>query len=173
MEIPANVPEFGIARENEERRDGGCGVVFCPITQRYAVGQKHDDGLHILFSGGVDDGEDIQSGILREVTEESGLHEFKYVERIADALTHYHNALKNVNRVAYATCFLVVLESTKQLPLKLEEHEKFSLHWATADEVLKNWEERNQNKDYDHWIYFFRNAVSRAKELGYDTTSHG
>ena len=164
------IPEFGTKRENEERRDGGCGVVFNPATQKYAVG-KRDDGLFILFSGGVGPDEDLEEGILREVAEESGLHDFSYVEKTAEAFTHYRNLAKKVNRVAFATCFLAVLESDHALPLKLEAHEKFTLHWASADEILENWRERNQNKDYDHWIYFLEKSIRRAKELGYDKVS--
>ena len=91
------------------------------------------------------------------------------IEKIDKVLTHYHNINKNVNRIAYATCFLVILKSNNLKPTKLEAHEKFSLVWATAQEIFSNWEERNQNKDYDHWIYFFKKSINRAIELGYDT----
>src|SRR3989344_7057503 len=96
------IPEFGIKRENEERRDGGCAVVFDPQSQKYAVG-KQENGRMRLFSGGVDYGEDIEDGVLREVREESGLHDFLHIEKIAEAMTHYRNTLKNVDRVAHAT----------------------------------------------------------------------
>ena len=43
------IPEFGLKRENEERRDGGCGVVFDPVTQRYAVGRQTTDGFYACF----------------------------------------------------------------------------------------------------------------------------
>ena len=98
------ISEFGTKRENEERRDGGCGVVIDPVSQKYAV-NKHQNGLLGLFSGGVDKNEDIRAGVLREVTEESGLDDFLYIEKIAEAVTHYYNILKNVNRVAHATFF--------------------------------------------------------------------
>ena len=163
------IPEFGIKRENEERRDGGCGVVFNPATQKYAVGKQSTDGLFRLFSGGVEAKEDIKDGVLREIIEESGLNDFLYVEKIAEAFTHYYNSLKNVNRVAHATCFLVVLRTDKLQSTELEEHEKFSLAWATSEEIISNWESRNQNKDYDHWLYFMKKCVSRAVELGYAT----
>lgn len=166
----SDLPEFGIKRDNEERRDGGCGIVFDPETQRYAVGVQ-EDGRFRLFSGGVEEGEDVEQGILREVREESGLHDFQYTEKIGEALAHFHNVLKNVNRVAHARCYLVILKSSNLIPVKLEEHEKFKLAWATSGEILENWEQRNQNKDHDHWIYFLNKAVSRAKELGYDKTS--
>lgn len=164
------IPEFGLKRENEERRDGGCGIVFDPASQKYAVGEEHKSKLFRLFSGGVDPAEDIQEGVMREVVEESGLHDFLHIEKMAEAFTHYRNNLRNVNRVAKATCFLVILKSADLVPVKLEEHETFDLVWATADEILSNWETRNENKDYDHWIYFMKKCVARAKELGYDKT---
>lgn len=161
------IPEFGIKRENEERRDGGCGVVFDPESQRYAV-NKHTNGLLGIFSGGVDASEDIQKGILREVKEESGLDDFLYVEKIAEAETHYYNILKNVNRVAHATCLLLILKSTHQVPVKREAHETFSFAWARASEIFSNWDSFNENHDHDHWIYFMKKAVARVRELGYD-----
>ena len=165
------IPEFGIKRENEERRDGGCAVVFDLKTQRYAV-NKHENGLLGLFSGGVEPDEDMQEGILREVVEESGLSHFLYVEEIAKAFTHYYNILKKVNRVALATCFLVILKDANLVETHHEAHEKFVLAWATADEIISNWRSWNEHKDHDHWIYFLEKSVARAKELGYDETSN-
>jgi hypothetical protein len=165
------IPEFGIKRENEECRDGGLAFVFDPEKQRYAVGLQKS-GLLRLFSGGVDEGEDIKQGTLREVTEESGLHEFQQVEKIGEAICHYWNTLKKVNRVTHATCFLIILKSTKTVPVKLEAHEQFHLEWVRVEELLKNWGDRNKNHDYDHWIYFLKKSVARAIELGYDTSTH-
>ena len=59
MKDPNNIPEFGIKRDHEERRDGGCGVIFDPQTQKYAVGLQ-EGGRFRLFSGGVEKDEDIQ-----------------------------------------------------------------------------------------------------------------
>ncbi len=162
-----NIPEFGIKRENEERRDGGCAIVFDPKTRRFAVGVRPDNGLCILFAGGVNKGEDIKDGVLREVAEESGLHNFSHVEKVAEAITHYYNSAKRVNRVAHATCFLAILKDGDLVPTKLEAHETFVLNWKTADEICENWISRNKNKDYDHWLYFMDMAVARVKGLGY------
>ena len=167
-----HIPEFGVPREGEERRDGGCAVVFDPETKKFAVGWQTENGLFRLFSDGVDAGEDIEEGTLREVREESGLHDFARVEKIGEALTHYHNSLRNVNRVAHATCFLVILGSADVQEVHLEEHEKFTLAWATADEILANWNGRNENKDYDHWIYFLNKSLEKLSELGYDMLLH-
>ncbi len=166
-----DILEFGIKRDNEERRDGGCAVVFDPVNQKYAVGKLPDGNLW-LFSGGVEEGEDIREGVLREVREESGLYDFLYIEKIAEALAHYRNPLKNVNRVAHTTCFLVILKSMNLESTKLEEHEKFVLTWLGAREILDSFELRNKkDQGSGHWIYYLKKSVARAKELGYDKTS--
>ncbi len=162
------LPEFGIKRENEERRDGGCAIVFYPDTQKYAVGRHENGGLLRLFSGGVESDESVEDGTLREVTEESGLNDFLYVEKIDEALAHYRNSLKNVNRVTHTTCFLIILKSDKTIPTKLEAHEKFSLAWVRAEDMINDWKARNENRDFDHWIYFLDKSVKRAIQLGYD-----
>jgi|SRR5581483_2859246 len=161
------IPEFGIKRENEERRDGGCGIVFDPKTKKYAVAKHDTQSLLRLFSGGVEVNEDIQEGVLREVTEESGLYDFDHIEKVAEAEVHYYHSLKHLNRIGHSTCFLVILKSSNLKPAKLEEHEKFTLAWATAEEIFANWHNDIQSHDVDHWIYFLKKAVTRLKELGY------
>jgi len=62
-------PETGMRRDREEFRPGGCGVVFNPKTQRYAV-LKRSEHAFGLCSGGLEEGESIEAGILREIEEE-------------------------------------------------------------------------------------------------------
>jgi len=162
--------ETGVAHPDEERRDGGCGVIFDPETQKYAVA-KHPDGLVRLFAGGVADGEDMEKGVLREVTEESGLYDFQHIEKIRASFTHFYNSRKNIHRSALATCFLAILKSRAVQSTKLEPHEQgLELAWVTPQEILENWRTRNKNHDLDHWFIFLREAIARAIELGYDHT---
>ena len=163
--------EFGIKREGEERRDGGCAIVFHPETQKYAVYKNLKNGHIGLYGGGFDEDEDERDGVLRELIEESGFVDFLHIERVDKVLTHYYNSNKEVARVAYATCFLVVLKSMSRQSTKLEAHENFELVWATPDEILSSWQSRNYNKDYDHWIYLLGKGVARLRELGHDTTN--
>ncbi|MEK7605582.1 MAG: class I tRNA ligase family protein [Patescibacteria group bacterium] len=166
-------PELGPHQANEERRDGGCGIIFNPETQKYAVA-THPNGLVHLFAGGVDKGEDIEKGVLREVTEESGLHDFKQVEKILTIYSHFTNNRKKINRVGWATTFLIVLNTTNAIKTNRGEHEKeFTLTWMTAQGILANWEEKGKDGGLDHWKMFLKQAVGRAIELGYDTTSQG
>ncbi len=147
-------------------------VNFDPEIQKYVV-LKHTDEDFLRFpGGGVDENEDLETGTLREIVEESGLHDFLYIEKIGVSMTHYFNNLKNVNRIAKASCFLVILKSKSLVPTQLEEHEKFSLTWSTPKEILENWNNtRDKEHQPEHWIYFLKKSAKRAKELGYDMTT--
>jgi ADP-ribose pyrophosphatase YjhB (NUDIX family) len=168
MENEEKILEFGIKRESEERRDGGCVVVFDPKTQKYAVYKHPRTKVICLFGGGFDEGENEEDGCLRELREESGLVDFLHTEKIDKAYVHYFNRNKKINRVAYATCVLVILKSLKREKPKLEEHENdFEFMLMTAEEIFNSWKSFNQDHDYDHWIYFLNKAVKRIKELGF------
>lgn len=163
-----DILEFGIKRENEERRDGGCCVVFNPEINKYAVYNHPKSNVLCLFGGGFNEGENEENGCLRELAEESGLVDFLHTEKIDKVICHYFNRNKEVYRVANATCVLVVLNSSQREEAKLEDHENnFEFIWATDEEILNGWKNNNENNDYDHWIYFFEKSKKRLKELGH------
>jgi leucyl-tRNA synthetase len=162
-------PEMGITREDEHYADGGCAIVFDPKRQKYAFGRL-ENGSIVLFAGGAKDGEKPEQTILRELREESGLHDIAHTEMIGYAYGHYRHSLKNLNRVARAACMLVVLKSDDRKDTQLEAHEKISFEWLDAKEVLDVWQSHPE-KDYDHYVFFLKHAVARAIEMGVDTTS--
>ncbi len=159
------IPEFGIKRENEERRDGGCAVVYDPETQTYGIGVRPGNFYYMLFGGGFNEGEDAETGVLRELREESGLCNYALVEKVGEAYAHYHNRAKDVNRMAHTTCYLVVLKDKETMSTALEAHELFTLAFVTKDELLSNWRADNPEGDLDHWIYYVEKAAVRVDEL--------
>lgn len=162
-------PELGIKRDNEQFADGGSSVVFDPKTQKYAFPML-PNGFTALFAGGVKPDEDLHQGILRELREESGLINIKHYEEVAVVYGHYYHSLKKLNRRAKATGLLVILENTETVDTQLEAHETFHTVWLDAADVLASWR-TDDTKSYDHYILLLQQAVGRAIELGYDTTS--
>ncbi len=162
--------ETGTKRENEQFADGWAWVVFDPVNQKYAMAE-FADGRLLLFAGWVNEWETVYDAILREVREESGLFDFAYSEHIETSYAHYYNTAKQINRYARAECLLIILNSAQTHTTGLEEHEKFTLTWKSAQEVLSNWNERNTDGSLDHYIRFFTESVARAIKLWYDKTS--
>jgi len=164
-------PELGVVRDNEVYAEGGSSVVFDPHTQKYGF-LRLDDGSNrtILCAGGVKPDEDLHEGILRELREESGLANIKAYEEVISVYGHYYHALKDINRRAKATGLLVVLENAETEATQLEAHENFHLEWLDAAEVLADWQ-KDDSRDFEHYIMILKQAVGRAIELGYDLTS--
>ncbi len=164
--------ETWIKRDNEEFKDWWAAVVFDPNTQRYAVCEL-ENGLPLLFAWWVSTDELVRDAVLREVVEESWLHNFAYVEHVETCYAHYYNILKNKNRYARSECFLVILQDTHTLLTALEDHEKFTLWWRSAEEIKQIWinYSDNHNNWLDHYLRFLDESVARAIELGYDTTT--
>ncbi len=160
--------ETGEKRSNEELRNGGASVVFDPKRQKYAFAKWNDDGRLGLFGGGFDKDENVEAGVLRELKEESGFVNYKYVEQIDVVYTHYYNKARKVNRVAKAYALLVILENDETVDVELEEHENFDNVWLDPEDVLDLWE---GDSDYEHYIQFMHNGVARAIELGFDITN--
>lgn len=168
MQNEDKILEFGIKRENEERRDGGFAIIFDPKTQKYAVGKHKSNDFFYFFGGGRNQGENKKNGIIREVREESGLHDFLYVEEIGEAMVHYFHSIKKVNRITLASCFLIILNSTSLVDTEPEEHENFSLTWVKKEDLVFNWKNnRDDENQPHHWIYFLEKAVNRIKQLGH------
>ena len=69
-----------LIRLNEEKQELGYGAgvcIFCPKTGRFLLQKRgpngEDAGEHDWFGGGVEEGEDIQTGAVRELLEEGGI----------------------------------------------------------------------------------------------------
>lgn len=167
-----DILEFGIKRENEERRDGGFAIIFDPKNQLYAVGQYESNNFLYLFGGGRNEGENKKDGVVREVKEESGLYDFLHVEEIGEAMVHYFHSMKKVNRITLAACFLIVLNSASLVDTEQEEHENFNLTWVKKEDLVFNWKNNRDNENQPHhWMYFLEKASERLRDLGHIRTN--
>lgn len=88
--------------------------------------------------GGVDNGEEAQEAVLRELKEETGFHEHGEVEQVGEPyFAQFYHEFKKLNRRAKITTFYTRLRSLDQLPLSEEEKAKHSLSWVSIGELYK------------------------------------
>jgi len=90
-----------------------------------------------FITGGVDEGEDIVEAAKREVYEETGYKNLKFIRSLGSTETHFYAEHKDVNRIAYFTGLLFELEDDecdKPPKTEVERHESIWKSWREIDE---------------------------------------
>lgn len=153
--------EFGTRHEDSQYRKTVVGVLFNPDKSKILVLRWPIFPCAGLIVGGVEEGEDLETALAREVAEETGYKDFTIEKKLGkEIIAHYFADNKNVWRTAEMHCFLVQLNSLDQTSQKLELNEKFSLEWVNPEDYIQEVEkaEVNDKSDFRPFKYFVRRA---------------
>ncbi|MFA6445691.1 MAG: class I tRNA ligase family protein, partial [Candidatus Paceibacterota bacterium] len=118
----------------EERKAVVC-IIKHWSEDKYLCSHWKKSDWHGFIIGGIENGEDVGNAGIREVQEESGYQNIKFVRNIGKIDSKFYHAVKKVNRFAHFTA--VYLELRDGVRNEMAEHEK-ELHdvvWLTRDEV--------------------------------------
>ncbi len=86
--------------------------------------------------GGVENGEDVVGAAMREVLEETGYSNLKYIETLGGKVqSEYFAAHKDENRIANTSALLFELEDDTRERVVEEEAAKHSILWLSLDEI--------------------------------------
>jgi leucyl-tRNA synthetase len=90
-----------------------------------------------FVSGGIEDGEDIVETGRREIREETGYTNPKFIRRVGmDSYSEFYHQVKKKNVRAYFRYLYFELENGEQVPVAQEETDRHSVIWKKKDEVL-------------------------------------
>lgn len=150
-------PEFGKAQGDETTKPSIIGVVHNTEDDTFLVldwGPRSKDdrwGGNLFIGGGIDEGEDLEKTAVREIAEETGYSDLKFI-RQTEVLAHsyFYSNVKNKNIYAPCTGLLFELKSDKQEDQNLDEGEqdKFKVRWVPRSEV-----ENVINVGIHHYMY--------------------
>ncbi|MFA7308550.1 MAG: class I tRNA ligase family protein [Patescibacteria group bacterium] len=86
--------------------------------------------------GGVEEGEDVIEAARREVLEETGYSNLKFIKTLGGQIrAEYFAAHKDQNRVAYTTGVMFELINEEKVQVSTEEEEAYTIHWVTKDKI--------------------------------------
>jgi leucyl-tRNA synthetase len=120
-------------------------VVHDPKTDRYCVLKwkenttRKDEGLDFP-GGGIDEGESIAEGALREVAEETGYTDIEITKVLPSAVTVYYHSSDGRDKRAIKNVVLAELKSDAHNGFAgTEDYEKdaYDVEWLTREEILK------------------------------------
>ncbi len=126
-----NPPQIG-------KKDTTRNVVMClikhPSDGTYLTLKWNKFDWHNFVMGGIEDGEDVVAAARREIEEETGYTDLKFIDTLPLKMnSKFYAKHKDVNRDIYTQVLLFELGSLEQVDTKREAHEDFESQWVGAD----------------------------------------
>jgi leucyl-tRNA synthetase len=133
-------PIMGTKGEDEEFRKSIVAIVYDTKNKKYlSINWGKELGGNLFIGGGIDEGEDPIETAKREIEEETGCKNVKFVAVTEKIHHHYRAHSKNINREIEAVgLYFELIDDTKgQVKLEDDEKGKFEVEWLTEAEAEK------------------------------------
>lgn len=112
-----------------------------------------------LVTGGIDNNEEKESAVIRELREETGFDDIKEIHPVdAINISKFFVEHKNQNREAIYYPYLVILNSKKQQDIAEEEKKEHSLIWIKKEDL-------DTIDLFDNHRYMLNKAIAKEKTL--------
>ncbi len=118
-----------------------------------------------FITGGVDEGEDAVEGAKREILEETGYKNLKFVRNLGEIIElHFYANHKEENRKAHFQGILFELENDERDQVSSKEKEIHEAEWMTWDDLKKD--KRTKCAEYDIWLDRINNDEHAFTDYG-------
>lgn len=152
-------PVTGVHRNNEEFRRSIVAVVENPKTGMFlSINWGPKMGGNLFIGGGIEEGEDEIKTAIREIQEETGYKNVKFISKSEKIHHHYFAHSKDVNREIEVTglYFKIENEEKEKINLADDERGKFTAEWISKQDAL------SRVKDEMHNLIFRRLVIGEA-----------
>lgn len=112
-------------------------VVRNPKTDKYLCLKWKKQPWVTFVMGGIEEGEEKIQAALREVAEETGYKNLKFIKDLGSAQSEFYAAHKGVNRIAHTRNLLFELVDESREEISEEESEIHELEWRSFEEIQK------------------------------------
>jgi leucyl-tRNA synthetase len=162
LRVDKKNPPIG-GKSSKERRTIH-GVVYNPKTDKYLVLKWKQFDWTTFIVGGVEDGEDLIAAARREILEETGYKNLKFIRKLGNPVrAEYFAAHKDENRVAITTGILFELIDDEQSKVNISEKKKHETDWIHLNEINEN---NMTCAELDLWLDSLENPEKLFSDYG-------
>lgn len=165
--IPVVIDKHDPPKEGAETifRDAIQGIVIDPKTNKVLTLRWKKFPWTTFVTGGIEQNEDKIQAAKREIEEETGYKNLKFVRPLGGPVeSHFFASHKNVNRKAHFNAFVFELEDETQIETSQDEKDIHEIVWQTWDEI-KN-DKNIKCAEYEIWLDRFFNKEHAFTDYG-------
>jgi len=132
-------------------------IVLDPKTNKVLVLKWKKLPWTTFITGGIEEGEDMVEGARREILEETGYKNLKYIRTLGGPVeSHFFANHKDENRKAMFTALVFELEDDNTNDVSEDEKNIHEAHWVTWEEIEKD--KNTKCAEYDIWLDRLNNS---------------
>ena len=165
--IPKLIDKYDPPREDKKTvfRNAVQAIVINPKTGKVLTLRWKKFPWTTFITGGVEKGEDEIMAVEREIVEESGYKNFKFVKKLGGPIeSHFFANHKDENRKALFTGFVFELIDEERKELSEEEKAIHEVIWQTWEEI--SFDKNIKCSEYDIWLDRYLNSTHAFIEDG-------
>ena len=135
--IPVLEQETGIVRENESFKNSIVAVIYNPKTDKYLTINWGNKGGRLFIGGTKNENESDIDCAIREIQEETGYTQIKFIRNTFPIKHHYFAYNKNKAYAINAIGLLFELEDESKVDTKLDKDEEnnFTTEWVSKEQI--------------------------------------
>ncbi|MEX0919185.1 MAG: class I tRNA ligase family protein, partial [Parcubacteria group bacterium] len=118
------------------KRNVTINIVYNPKKKQYLTLKWKKVPWTTYITGGIEDGEDMIESARREIAEETGYTDLKFIRKLGgDTQSEFYATHKGVNRIAVDSLLLWELEGENRQEVIEEEYDKHEVVWIPEEEL--------------------------------------
>ena len=117
------------------RRNAILAVIKHWQEDKYLIVNYKKNNQKAFLTGGIEDNEDDEEGLIREIKEKSGFIDIKKIIYLCQINSKFYNEIKDINRDLICQCYFVELNSNENIGINDDEKRIQECEWIEENQV--------------------------------------